>query len=198
MQAGASFRDFDGGRRYVVRNAPIRAQAERRLREAFRDRGRTETPPVPTDSRLHALAARWLADVDDSELADGTKRLYRFTVHAYVLPGLGELRLREVTVPAIDRLLASVHTDHGPGAAKSARSVLSGILGLAVRHGLLTTTTPSATPPRGARPAPPAVPGHSPLRKLTCCRNGWPPTPRRHVRTCPTSSTPPRHRPAHR
>ncbi len=136
VQAGASFRDFDGHRRYVVRNGPTRAQAERRLREALRDRGRTETPPVPTDSRLHALAARWLADIDDSELAAGTKRLYRFTVHAYVLPELGELRLREITVPAIDRLLASVHTDHGPGAAKSTRSVLSGILGLAIRHGL--------------------------------------------------------------
>jgi integrase len=85
------------------------------------------------------MAALWLADVDDSELAAGTKRLYRFAVDAYVLPGLGELRLREVTVPAIDRLLASVHADHGPGAAKSTRSVLSGILGLAVRHGLLTT-----------------------------------------------------------
>lgn len=148
VQAGASFRDFDGHRRYVVRNGPTRAQAERRLREALRDRGRTETPPVPTDSRLHALAVRWLADVDDSELAAGTKRLYRFTVHAYVLPGLGELRLREITVPAIDRLLASVHTDHGPGAAKSTRSVLSGILGLAVRHGLLTTNPVRDAPAR--------------------------------------------------
>jgi integrase len=139
VQAGASFRDLDGRRRYVVRNGPTRAQAERRLREALRDRGSAEIPPVPVDSRLSAMAALWLAEVDDSELAAGTKRLYRFVVNAYVLPGLGELRLREVTVPAIDRLLASVHVDHGPGAAKSARSVLSGILGLAVRHGLLTT-----------------------------------------------------------
>ena len=130
-QAGASFRDLDGRRRYVVRNGPTRAQAERRLREALRDRGRAEIPPVPVDSRLSAMAALWLADVDDSELAAGTKRLHRFVVNAYVLPGLGELRLREVTVPAIDRLLASVHAGHGPGAAKSTRSVLSGILGRA-------------------------------------------------------------------
>ena len=148
VPADASFRDFDGHRRSVVRNRPTRAQAERRLREALRDRGHTETPPVPTDSRLHALAARWLADIDDSELAAGTKRLYRFTVHAYVLPGLGELRLREITVPAIDRLLASVHTDHGPGAAESTRSVLSSILGLAVRHGLLTTNPVRDAPAR--------------------------------------------------
>jgi integrase len=100
------------------------------------------------------MAALWLADVDDSELAAGTKRLYRFAVHAYVLPGLGGLRLREVTVPAIDRLLASVHADHGPGAAKSTRSVLSGILGLTVRHGLLTTNpVRDATARRTARTA---------------------------------------------
>jgi integrase len=139
VQAGAGFRDLDGRRRFVVRNGTTRAQAERRLREALRDRSTASSPPVPADSQLSAMAALWLADVDDSELAPGTTRLYRFAVNAYVLPGLGELRLREVTVPAVDRLLASVHTDHGPGAAKSTRSVLSGILGLTVRHGLLTT-----------------------------------------------------------
>jgi integrase len=154
VQAGASFRDLDGRRRYVVRNGPTRAQAERRLREALRDRSTASSPPVPADSRLSAMAALWLADVDDSELAAGTKRLYRFVVNAYVLPGLGELRLREVTVPAIDRLLASVHTHHGPGAAKSTRSVLSGILGLTVRHGLLTTNpVRDATARRTARTA---------------------------------------------
>jgi integrase len=154
VQAGASFRDLDGRRRYVVRNGPTRAQAERRLREALRDRSTASSPPVPADSRLSAMAALWLADVDDSELAAGIKRLYRFVVNAYVLPGLGELRLREVTVPAIDRLLASVHTHHGPGAAKSTRSVLSGILGLTVRHGLLTTNpVRDATARRTARTA---------------------------------------------
>ncbi len=77
------------------------------------------------------------------------------TVHAHVLPGLGELGLREVTVPAIDRLLASVHAHHGPGAATSTRSIPSGSLGLAVRHGLLTTDpvrdTPARRTPRTAR-----------------------------------------------
>jgi hypothetical protein len=68
VQAGASFRDFDGRRRYVVRNGPTRAQAERRLREAHRDRSTASSPPVPADSRLSAMAAFWLADVDDSEL----------------------------------------------------------------------------------------------------------------------------------
>jgi integrase len=107
------------------------------------------------------MAALWLADIDGSDRASGTKRLYRFVTDSYLVPALGELRLREVTVPAIDRLLASVHSAHGPTAAKSTRSVVSGILGLAVRHGLLVTNpvreTPARRGPRGSRRRPRAL-----------------------------------------
>src|SRR3954468_17613713 len=72
------FRDFDGRRRLVTRYGQTRAQAERRLREAVRDRSTSTTPPVPADSRVSAMAALWLADIDDSDLAPSTKRLYRF------------------------------------------------------------------------------------------------------------------------
>ncbi len=85
------------------------------------------------------MAAAWLAEVDDSDLAVGTKRLYRFAVQNYVIPGVGQLRLREITVPAVDRLLTAVRKSHGAGAAKSARSVLSGILTEAVRRGAIPT-----------------------------------------------------------
>jgi hypothetical protein len=74
------------------------------------------------------MAALWLAEIDASDLAFGTERLYRFVIDAYVLPALGELRLRAVTVPAVDGMLTSVQSNHGTGAAKSARCVLSGIL----------------------------------------------------------------------
>jgi integrase len=83
------------------------------------------------------MAQLWLADVDEAELTTGTKRLYRFATESYSLPGVGDLRLREITVPVVERLLASVRSNHGPGAAKSTRNVLSGILGMAVRHGRL-------------------------------------------------------------
>ena len=136
VRARASLRDYDGHRRSVTRYGSSRAHAERRLRESLRDRGNGEDPASAT-SRLSDVVALWLAEVDDSDLAWGTKRLYRFTAESYVVPGVGALRLREVTVPAIDRLLATVSSSHGAAAAKSTRSVLSGILGLAVRHGLL-------------------------------------------------------------
>src|SRR3954464_5623734 len=139
VRAHARVGDYDGHRRLVTRYGPTRGQAERRLREALRDRGTGEDPVASGTSWLSEVAALWLAEVDDSELAWGTKRLYRFTVESYVSPGVGELRLREVTVPAVDRLLATVSSSHGAAAAKPTRSVLSGMLGLAVRHGLLAT-----------------------------------------------------------
>jgi integrase len=118
--------------------------------EAFqlRDQRADGGLPLPSDTRLSAMAALWLADVDASDLAIRTKRLYRFAVQSYVLPGLGELLLREGTVSAVDRLLTAIHADHGPAAATSTRSVLSGILGLAVRHGLLPTNPVRDTPGR--------------------------------------------------
>jgi hypothetical protein len=117
-----------------TRYGSSRAHAERRLREALRDRGTGQDQIAGMTSRLSDVATLWLAEVDDSDLGWGTKRLYRFAVESYVLPGLEELRLREVTVPAVDRLLATVRSSHGTAAAKCTRSVLSGILGLAVRQ----------------------------------------------------------------
>ncbi|SDC92295.1 Site-specific recombinase XerD [Geodermatophilus telluris] len=153
VRARASVRDFDGRRRFVTRYGSTRAHAERRLREALRDRNGMATPAATADSRLAAAAALWLAEVEASELAAGTKRLYRLVVDSYVLPRLGELRLREVTVPAVDRLLTAVRAGHGAGAAKSTRSVLSGILALAVRHGALPTNpVRETTLRRTARP----------------------------------------------
>ena len=69
----------------------------------------------------------------------------RFVAQSYVLPGLGGLRLRELTVA---RLLTITSADHGPATANSTQSVLSGILELAIRHGLLPTDPVRDTPAR--------------------------------------------------
>ena len=158
VRARASFRDFDGRRRLVTRYGETRAHAERRLREALRDRSGPADDESTADRRLSSMAAAWLAEVDDSDLAPNTRRLYHFAVDAYLLPGMGELRLREVTVPAVDRLLTAVRRNHGPGAAKSARSALSGILGLAVRHGALPSNPVREVPGRRAHRRPTAGP----------------------------------------
>jgi integrase len=54
-----------------------------------------------------------------------------------VLPALGALRLREITVARLDGFLNQVRIQRGNATAKICRSVVSGVLGLAVRHGAL-------------------------------------------------------------
>src|SRR3954452_7470555 len=162
VTARAYFRDFDGRRRLVAPYGRSRAEAERRLREALRDRSADITPPAATDTRLKAMAALWLADVEDSEVAAGTQRLYRVGSGAYIVPGVGELQIREITVPVIERLLASIRSNHGPGAAKSTRNVLSGILGMAVRHGRLPANPVAEA---SAQRTPRSRPGPAPSRR---------------------------------
>jgi integrase len=95
------------------------------------------------DSRFRAAANEWIVSVDHL-VAQGlrspnTAQLYRLNLTAHVLPALGELRLREVTVPRLDRFVQTLQLHSGTATAKIARTVISAVLGLAVRHGAITT-----------------------------------------------------------
>ena len=80
-----------------------------------------------------------MTEVERAEKSANTLRVYRLAVATYVKPFLGELRLREVGTPAVDRAIRQVVDTAGAGAARTTRSVLSGMLGLAVRHGALSS-----------------------------------------------------------
>jgi integrase len=86
------------------------------------------------------LADVWLRDVaTDDGLSRTTKARYKTVAETIVVPGLGGLRLSEVHVPAVDRFISSVRTNHGAATAKTARTVLSLMLALAMRHGAMTS-----------------------------------------------------------
>jgi hypothetical protein len=51
------------------------------------------------------------------------------------LPALGALRLREVTTPLVDRFVTDLHEHVGPATGRTCRSIVSGVMALAVRHG---------------------------------------------------------------
>jgi integrase len=137
VRARANFRDLDGVRRQVTKWAPTKAAAERALKTALRDRAAPGESEVTSNTRLSDLAGRWLADVERAEKSANTLRVYRVAVASYVNPSIGGLRLREVGTPAIDRAIRHVVDTAGSGAARTTRSVLSGMLGLAARHGAI-------------------------------------------------------------
>ena len=48
------------------------------------------------------------------------------------------MRLGEITTPMLDRVIRAIKTAISASSAKSCRSIISGVLGLAVRYGALT------------------------------------------------------------
>jgi hypothetical protein len=75
---------------------------------------------------VSTLADTWLAA--DHGWSTGTERTYRSTVRAQVVPAFGRLCVREVTPGVVSRVLATIATTSGPGAATTARGVPVGVV----------------------------------------------------------------------
>ena len=133
------FRDFDGVTRPVERTGKTRAGADRALRAALRDRayagGDVDITP---DTKLVVAAESWYRHFCQERRSPTTVQAYRGRLDRQILPSLGNLRIRELSVGMIDRHLRAVTANNGPATAKMVRSVLSGILGHAARHDAIT------------------------------------------------------------
>ena len=135
-RAVAWYRDYDGKCRQVERHAKTKAAAEAALRLALRDRARFDVGgDITSNTRVSVLAEAWFAGLQN--LSPTTMQAYRNRLDQQVLPGLGNLRVRELSVGTIERHLRLVAGKHGPGMAKMTKSVLSGVCGLAARHDAL-------------------------------------------------------------
>lgn len=141
-KARVYIRDADGRRREIARWAPTKASAESAVKAAIQQRPAVvagATGDLSAESRVRELAARWLDEVEASDRAVNTRALYRSTVEGVVLPALGALQLRESTVPRVDAALQAIRATNGPGRARTARTALRQMFGLAVRHGAIAT-----------------------------------------------------------
>ena len=162
-RARANFRDFDGVTRRVERCGRTETAAKNALREALRDHVRGDgSADVTANTRVRELAELWFLDivaaVEAREKSPGTQELYRSALDLRIIPSMGELRLREVTVGRVSKVLASVRDNHGPMAAKRVRTVLNGIMTLAARHDAIKSN-PVRHSGRltGVKPSKPAV-----------------------------------------
>lgn len=133
-------RDLDGATRQVERAGTSKTRAVESLKAAIRDRVR-HGGTLTGESRLRDVAPEWLAAVDaaveSGDRSPSTAEQYRRQLTVVVLPGVGALRLGEATVPVLDAFVDTVRRERGPSSAKLARSILSGLLGVAVRHGAI-------------------------------------------------------------
>lgn len=143
-RALTKYRDFDGVTRQVEAQAKTPAQAENRLRSKLRERSAVSRQGELTEMhRFSAASEVWMkklrAFVDDDKRSPGTVDTYERQLRNHVLPAVGELRLGEVTTPLVDKFIGRVKADVGAPTAKTCRSVVSGVMGLAVRYGAVST-----------------------------------------------------------
>lgn len=141
-RATTMYRDRDGKTRPVERLGKTKTAAERNLKRALAERsGPSAGDALTADSRFKKAAEMWFAKFEAAANAGsrslGSVDTYRSILDRHVLPGLGDVRLREATVPRVDAFLDALRRNVGVSTAKTARSVVSGVLGLAVRHGAL-------------------------------------------------------------
>ncbi|UJW33863.1 site-specific integrase [Saccharothrix sp. AJ9571] len=147
FRARCLYRDFDGKTYEVARFGASVAKAENRLKEAIRDWvAPAAAEGVTSAARLTDVGRQWLReleqDAERSHKSWGTIDTYRNRFETIVVPGVGELRMREIDnpkvgVPAFDRLCRRVRDESSVSSAKTVRAILSGICAFAVRHGAL-------------------------------------------------------------
>lgn len=143
-RAVTNFRDYDGVTRRVERYGSSKTAATTQLKTALNDRSRhSRTGQLNTLSTFTKAAELWLEKLDEKvnegTRSPGTRDTYHSTLHLRVLPVLGNLRLGEVDVPAVDRLISSVRKHVGPSSARLCKTVISNVLSLAARLGAIKT-----------------------------------------------------------
>lgn len=149
-RASCRYRDKDGRTLTVERIAGTKGQARAKLNKALADHDREqELRATGNKTTLRDAAETWLAQVRrNTELSPKTKRLYGGTWDRHIAKSeLADLPLGDVTVPALRTFLQELADQSGTQTAKVTRSVLSGILSLAVDDGLV-----SINACRGLRP----------------------------------------------
>ena len=126
-------RDYDGRVRALERRVATKAAADRALKTALRDRAPGQARgELVADSRVTVLAEAWYAGL--AALSPVTLQAYRDRLDRQILPRLGQLRIRELSVDTLDRHLRGIADTHGVATARMCRSVLSGMCTLAARH----------------------------------------------------------------
>ena len=133
-----TYRDHDGKTREIQQHGRTKAEAERRLAEAVRDRAK----PAPgaelgPNTKVSTLAEAWFQELSRQPLSPSTISAYRDRLDRQILPALGSVRVRELSVGLVDRHLLTVKANHGASVAKMTKSVLSGMCGLACRYDVL-------------------------------------------------------------
>jgi hypothetical protein len=100
----------------------------------LKDRQTPVHSEISRSMRLSELSTLGFAEIESNGRA-GRRTIdgYKDTYNRVISPALSGLRLNELTTGRLDRFLKNVAIDH-PATARHSKIVLTGIIGLAVRH----------------------------------------------------------------
>lgn len=143
VRAMADYRDFDGVVRRVEASGKTATAATQNLRQKLQNRvGEGRRGELTGLTRFSAAAELWMLKMEelvaDGRRSPGTVDTYRRQLRNHVLPALGEVRLGEATTPLVDKVVGAIKADVSAATARTCRSVISGVLGLAVRYGAIS------------------------------------------------------------
>lgn len=133
-EATARFRDYDGKTREVSARGATGAAAERALVASLSKRVYQPDSEINANTRVSELAAMWLEEIEgEGTRTASTLNNYRGIIESIVVPALGDLRLRELTVSRADRFLKT-RAKATPSQAERLKMVLRWMMDMAVRH----------------------------------------------------------------
>ena len=175
----AYYRDSEGKRKRMLRTGKTPASAQRNLEAALRETiGLADDDGFLTrDSTVKTLAEQWYAETQQRGLKSGSLRIYRLAVHNRIIPTIGDLRLREATVPRLDRYVKAVQANSGDASAKTVRVVLKGMFDLATRHGAVPSNPVEQTVMHVKRRAKPSAPSREVVAGVRARFLAWDQTP---------------------
>ncbi|UOQ60343.1 tyrosine-type recombinase/integrase [Leucobacter rhizosphaerae] len=162
------YRDADGITRKVQRIGRTLSEAEQNLQHALKTRHiEDEHAALSPDSTVDQLIAEWLDEARSAgRYAAATLRTYSQRAASTITPGIGSVRIREATVSKMDRFVKLTTKNHGPGTARTVRTILVNAFELALRHGLVDFNRAKNTAPVPATKSTPAAPSLAMIRDL--------------------------------
>lgn len=152
----AKFRGFDGRTRVIQRSASTRKAARIALDDALAEAASQGQSTLSSQDTFETAVTAWLDDLAElvamGERSPSTLDHYRHTWTKHVSPALGGLRLAQMTVPVVDRFIVGLHRSVGPATSRTARAIVSGAMGRAVREGAVATNPAREVRRLSARP----------------------------------------------
>lgn len=148
--AFCKFCDVDGIVRKIRVWDATKTRAENKLRERIRDRQAVQGR-VNMDTKVVAVGEKWLSEfreqVDLGNRSGSSLDTYEHRWNTHVKPRVLGLSMGDLDAGRVDTILQDINRALSASSAKTARTVLSGLWGYAVRNGPL-----KINPVRDARP----------------------------------------------